>query len=99
MLDSFFFILQPQHPEKKKRNIIYNFYQRIFHIENKLISTLKFCVKKHCFVIYFLTLSEKILHKSTFEMSVEDVIFFVYLEPHPQHLCDMNPASLEMHNY
>ena len=78
MLDSFFFILQPQHPEKKKRNIIYNFYQRIFHIENKLISTLKFCVKKHSFVIYFLTLSEKILHKSTFEMSVEDVIFFLH---------------------
>ena len=24
---------------------------------------------------------------------------FVYLEPDPQHLCGMNPASLEMHNY
>ena len=24
---------------------------------------------------------------------------FVYLEPDPQHLCGMNPALLEMHNY
>ena len=31
--------------------------------------------------------------------SVSSVINFVYLEPDPQHLCDMNPASLEMHNY
>ena len=37
--------------------------------------------------------------KTTDKTKVKVVIYFVYLEPDPQHLCDMNPASLEMHNY
>ena len=34
-----------------------------------------------------------------FEEGLGGTTEFVYLEPDPQHLCDMNPASLEMHNY